>query len=95
MIEAFALICAVVSVAIAEAVEFPAPVPTTATVPSDVAPAKNVTLPVGGTPRLPELTVTTNVKLVFAVTFAGKVEIVENVGALTIVSGALTDELEL
>jgi len=95
VIDAFALICAVVSVATADAVEFPAAVPATATVPSDVAPAKNVTFPVGATPKLPVPTAATKVKLVFAGTLPGNVVIVENVGALVIVSGALADALEL
>jgi hypothetical protein len=88
-------IFAVVRVATPTVAKFPAGTPTTGALPSDVVPAKNVTVPVGALPKLCVETVAASVKFVLAATLVGDVVIVETVGACVIVNGTLTDVLAL
>jgi hypothetical protein len=78
---------AVVSVAVPVVARLPAATPTMGAVPSSVPPAENETVPVGALPKLAVLTIAITVKFVFAATVAGKLVIVENVGAGVIVNG--------
>ena len=95
MIDAFAEILAVVSVACAAAKPFASSVPTTGALPIGVEPAKNVTLPVGALPRLSVSTNATSVKFAFTGVVVGDVMIVEAVAAWVTVSGTAAEVLAL